>query len=49
MVTGERQPVPAGHAGLGGSKQGPFLVRGPLHERVHYVDLTTGKLWRRKH
>ncbi|NUW30056.1 hypothetical protein HTZ77_01215 [Nonomuraea sp. SMC257] len=36
-------------AGLGWSKEGPFLVRGSLHERVYYVDLTTGKLWRRKH
>lgn len=35
--------------GLGWSKEGPFLVRGDLDERVYYLDLTTGKLWRRKH
>ncbi|MFI6594681.1 hypothetical protein ACIBHX_00450 [Nonomuraea sp. NPDC050536] len=35
--------------GLGWSKEGPFLVRGYLYDRVYYLDLTTGKLWRRKH
>ncbi|MER6948822.1 hypothetical protein ABT294_32855 [Nonomuraea sp. NPDC000554] len=35
--------------GLGWSKEGPFLVRGYLYDRVYHLDLTTGKLWRRKH
>ncbi|OUC97015.1 hypothetical protein [Streptosporangium minutum] len=34
--------------GLGWSKQGPFLVRGSMSEHVYYLDLATGKLWRRK-
>jgi hypothetical protein len=34
--------------GLGWSKQGPFLVRGHMSERVYYLDLATGKLWRRE-
>ncbi|NUW41136.1 hypothetical protein [Nonomuraea rhodomycinica] len=34
--------------GLGWSKEGPFLVRGYLYDRVYHLDLTTGKLWRRK-
>jgi hypothetical protein len=33
--------------GLGWSKEGPFLIRGAESERVYYLDLTTGKLWRR--
>ncbi|MDP4504430.1 hypothetical protein [Nonomuraea turcica] len=33
---------------LGWSKQGPFLVRGWPSERVYYLDLETGKLWKRK-
>jgi hypothetical protein len=33
--------------GLGWSRQGPFLLRGYDSERVYYLDLTTGKLWRR--
>ncbi|WP_433242026.1 hypothetical protein ACQPYK_37290 [Streptosporangium sp. CA-135522] len=34
--------------GLGWSKQGPFLVRGYESERVYYLDLATGRLWRRE-
>ncbi|AWS40086.1 hypothetical protein DKM19_00825 [Streptosporangium sp. 'caverna'] len=34
--------------GLGWSKQGPFLVRGSMSERVYYLDLTAGNLWRRE-
>ncbi|WP_406312908.1 hypothetical protein OHA77_30900 [Streptosporangium sp. NBC_01639] len=34
--------------GLGWSKRGPFLVRGYESERVYYLDLATGKLWRRE-
>ncbi|MEU6787461.1 hypothetical protein ABZ912_50440 [Nonomuraea angiospora] len=34
--------------GLGWSKEGPFLVRSAISERVYYLDLATGKLWRRK-
>ncbi|MEU7748375.1 hypothetical protein [Nonomuraea sp. NPDC049158] len=33
---------------LGWSKEGAFLVRGDYSERVYYLDLSTGKLWRRK-
>ncbi|WP_329426503.1 hypothetical protein OG339_40370 [Streptosporangium sp. NBC_01495] len=33
--------------GLGWSKEGPFLVRGYQSERVYYLELATGKLWRR--
>ncbi|WP_371781343.1 hypothetical protein [Streptosporangium subroseum] len=34
--------------GLGWSKQGPFLVRGSMSERVYYLDLAAGNLWRRE-
>ncbi|MEU4533607.1 hypothetical protein AB0G15_01955 [Streptosporangium sp. NPDC023825] len=33
--------------GLGWSKKGPFLVRGYESERVYYLELATGRLWRR--
>lgn len=33
--------------GLGWSEKGPFLVRGYQSERVYYLELATGKLWRR--
>ncbi|GIH91494.1 hypothetical protein ACFFMN_30415 [Planobispora siamensis] len=54
-ATGERLhgvvPVFAGDdflgAGLGWSEQGPFLVRSALNERVHFLELATGRLWRR--
>ncbi|MEU4224748.1 hypothetical protein AB0F17_10655 [Nonomuraea sp. NPDC026600] len=34
--------------GLGWSKEGPFLVRTYNSKRVYYLDLATGKLWRRQ-
>ncbi|MEV1167785.1 hypothetical protein [Nonomuraea sp. NPDC049784] len=34
--------------GLGWSKEGAFLVRSYLSDRVYNLDLATGKLWRRK-
>ncbi|MET7461998.1 hypothetical protein [Nonomuraea sp. NPDC005501] len=34
--------------GVGWSKQGPFLIRDSLNGRVYYLDLATGKLWRKR-
>lgn len=34
--------------GLGWAKEGPFQVRAYNSDRVYYLDLATGKLWRRK-
>ncbi|HUR06301.1 MAG TPA: hypothetical protein VM347_27390 [Nonomuraea sp.] len=36
------------HVGLGWAKEGPFLVRTYNSKRVYYLDLATGKLWRRR-